>query len=305
MTQPWVAERVVDPDLARALVDAQFSDLRPVHAEPFGVGFDNTAYLVNREWVFRFPRRIAAVPWLLREVRALPLLARRLPAPVPVPERIGEPSESYPWPFAGYRLLAGRTGCCFALSDAERAALAEPLARFVAALHAISATEAAAFCTLGDELGKLDVAARTPIARAQLAELVERGLLAADARQRLEQIVAATPVDAQRPAAVVVHGDLYVRHLLLDEQRRLAGVIDWGDVHLGDRALDLAAASLTLPPHAHAAFRAAYGAIDEATWQLARFRAVFHAAACVRYAADVNDEDLGREGRQALAWMAA
>jgi aminoglycoside phosphotransferase (APT) family kinase protein len=38
-------------------------------------------------------------------------IAAVLPVPISVPERVGEPGESYPWPFAGYRMLAGQTAC--------------------------------------------------------------------------------------------------------------------------------------------------------------------------------------------------
>jgi aminoglycoside phosphotransferase (APT) family kinase protein len=100
----------------------------------------------------------------------------------------------------------------------------------------------------------------------------------------------------------VVHGDLYARALLVDGGD-LAGVIDWGDLHLGDPALDLAVAHTFLGPAAHTAFRVAYGSIDPETWQLARLRAVFHTAALLSYAVDQRDADLEREARTALAAM--
>ncbi len=42
----------------------------------------------------------------------------------------------------------------------------------------------------------------------------------------------------------LMHGDLYARHLLLDESFQLSRVIDWGDLHAGDGAVDLAVAWL-------------------------------------------------------------
>ena len=42
-------------------------------------------------------------------------------------------------------------------------------------------------------------------------------------------------------APVFVHGDLYSRHLLVDDAGRPCGVIDWGDCHVGDPAVDLMA----------------------------------------------------------------
>lgn len=37
----------------------------------------------------------------------------------------------------------------------------------------------------------------------------------------------------------VLHGDLYARHLLI-QNGKIAGIIDWGDMHIGDVAVDLA-----------------------------------------------------------------
>jgi phosphotransferase family enzyme len=93
---------------------------------------------------------------------------------------------------------------------------------------------------------------------------------------------------------------IYVRHLLVDEARRLCGVIDWGDVHLGDPALDLSIAFSFLPPGARGAFREAYGPIDAATWDRARFRALFYGTGLVDYGADVGDEAVRAAGEYAL-----
>ena len=68
---------------------------------PLGAGWDNTAYLVNDTWVFRFPRRSIAVELLRNEAALLPALAPRLPLPIPQPCYLGEPDGRYPWCFAG------------------------------------------------------------------------------------------------------------------------------------------------------------------------------------------------------------
>jgi aminoglycoside phosphotransferase (APT) family kinase protein len=91
-----------------------------------------------------------------------------------------------------------------------------------------------------------------------------------------------------------VHGDLYARHVLLDESARACGVIDWGDTHVGEPALDLAIAWMLLPAEARPAFSGAYGGIDDDAWKRARFRAVYHQANTVLYADEVGDEALRR-----------
>src|SRR5262249_28090131 len=112
------------------------------------------------------------------------------------------------------------------------------------------------------------------------------------------------PADYVPRGDTLVHGDLYARHLLVNPADELAGVIDWGDVHLGDPASDLMIAHAFLPPAAHAAFRRAYGAIADLTWHIARLRALWHTVFVLVYADATQDADLLREGRMALHHLA-
>jgi len=289
----WAPERVVSPVEAVALIEAQMPDLRPVIIGRAWTGWDNTVYQVNGDLVFRFPRRQVAVRLLETEIRVLPRLAPRLPLPVAVPERLGQATEAYPWPFAGYRKLPGETADRVHLADSERASLAAPLGRFLSALHAL-ATDGLGLPA--DDWGRLDFRRRLPEFRERAATI---GLAHAGAWER--ELEAAPP---SRPRAVV-HGDLYSRALLVDllDGAQIAGVIDWGDIHLGDPAVDLAIAHSFLPATARAAFREAYGPIDEETWLLARLRAIFHTTAVLAYALDLCDADLEREARHALSRM--
>jgi aminoglycoside phosphotransferase (APT) family kinase protein len=74
---------------------------------------------------------------LAAECKLLPTIAEALPLPVPVPTLRGEPRGDYPWPFAGYPMLPGRTACMANLDDDTRAAAAKPLADFLSALHSL------------------------------------------------------------------------------------------------------------------------------------------------------------------------
>lgn len=302
----WIPERVVGPHLARSLIESEFPDLRPVSVEPCGQGFDNTAYRVNGAWIFRFPRRQFAVPLMEREPRLLPILAPLLPLKIPVPERVGRGNKEYPWPFAGYRELPGQTACRAALTGEERAAAARPIAEFLAALHAFPIEEAARLGAPGDEIGRMNVPMRAQRTRTALEELAAQGLIGDAVRRGLEAVLdEASASTSNRPPPALQHGDLYSLHILVDEQRRPAGIIDWGDIHLGDRAVDLAIAPIFLPLEAHAAFQEAYGPIDLATWRLAFFRAVCHSALAARFAHAVGDRDLERESLLALDRVAS
>jgi aminoglycoside phosphotransferase (APT) family kinase protein len=290
---PWTAERILSPDLARELIDHQFPELAPCRIEPLGFGWDNTAFTVNGEFVFRFPRRQLGADCLAHELRVLPALAGRLPLPIPIPIFIGAANDQFGWPFAGYHYLAGRTACSADLTEAQRSALASVLGEFLKSLHQTGAHEAQRLGAPLDQLGRLDPARRIPQVRQRLEDIAGLGLIAetASLRKVLDETAGARPARAES----LVHGDLYLRHLLVDDHDQLSGIIDWGDVHCGDRALDLSIAFTFLPPDARFSFREAYGPIDDATWRLARFRALQYGTYLVPYAHAQNDASLLRE----------
>lgn len=281
MAGPWSPEIPVDDALARRLVESQFRELAPVRLEPMAAGWDNTVYLVNGAWVFRFPHRAAAAPLLENELRLLPSIAPRLPLPVPVPVFAGRPDGSYPWVFAGYRRLPGRTAIEAAPDDSLRAEAAEDLGRFFAALHSIPPPPG----IVPDTIHRVDYDRRAPQARERLIRCLP------DPAPWLEILARRT-----RPAigGVLVHGDPHAGQILIDG-RRLSGIIDWGDAHVGDPANDLSVAWGFLPASARSRFRAAYGPIDEETWALARFKALHLAAAIAVWGRDVGDARIERE----------
>src|SRR5262249_54101918 len=154
-------------------------------------------------------------------------IAPKLPLPVPRPMWVGRPSRDYPWPFLGYPLIAGRTADVADLDERGRSVLARPLGEFLRALHALPSEGLA-----GGTIGRLD--AKRLIGRIQ-------GLMPAHDGAVHDILVASADL---RPSGrrSIVHGDLYARHLLLEEDGSLSGIIDWGDLHEGDPAVDLAVA---------------------------------------------------------------
>jgi aminoglycoside phosphotransferase (APT) family kinase protein len=297
----WKPEEVVTPARAIELIESQFPALAPATLEPLGVGWDNTAFVVNGSHVFRFPRREVASPLLAAEASLLPVVARYLPLPIPAPSLRGQPSARYRWPFLGYPILPGKTACQFQLDEVQRSRLARPLGQFLAALHAFPVELAVAHGATGDTIGRLDLKTRIPRASQMLESTSLKGTLDPGLVKRAWTLIQASQTIEAPVRQALVHGDLYARHLLLDDQARLCGVIDWGDIHVGHPAVDLSVVHAFLPASARLAFLQAYGhPVDPASWRLARFRALFSALAIVIYGKDVGDASLETEGRQAL-----
>ena len=297
--KPWLAEVEVTHERAAALIESQCPALAPVTLSLMGAGWDNTAYLVNGEWVFRFPRRTIAVPLLEAEGRVLPNLAPRVPFPIPRPEWFGRPADGYPWPFLGYRRLAGRVASDVGLDEPARAALARPLARFLRALHDVPRADADAWGAPPDAFGRLDGDRLERMVRPALAELVARSTIddAAPWLDIVEAGLAALPLDG--PLALV-HGDFYSRHVLVDEAGAMAGVIDFGDLHVGHPAVDLSVVWTLLPARARHEFFEIYGAVSARAAAAARLRGITSAIAQEAYGRDVGDTEIQREGVLAL-----
>src|SRR5262245_40787276 len=100
---PWKADWVVTQELAKSLIEASCPSLMPASVREFAAGWDNSVFLVNDSFVFRFPRRRIAAPLIETEVRLLPWLAGQLPLPIPNPCFVGALSSEYPYRCAGYR----------------------------------------------------------------------------------------------------------------------------------------------------------------------------------------------------------
>lgn len=246
--KPWEPEIDVDAQLARRLIAEQFPQFSESSLRRIGAGWDNAAYLVEEHLIFRFPRRTVSAPLIVKEFAALPLLAPQLPLAVPNPLFIGTPSDAFPWHFGGYEILFGAPADTRELTSDDARALAVDLATFLRALHDLDPQPLLAIDLRSDEIGKLD-----------------------PKRLGIDE-----PALEGEPR--VVHGDLYEKHLLLDQRNRLCGIIDWGDVHYGLPAVDLSAVHMVIPPEFHGEFLATYGHVDERAWQFAGHRARYHIA---------------------------
>lgn len=282
---------VVDETLVRRLLAEQLPELVGRAVRPFAEGWDNALWLVDESTAFRFPRRAIAVPGLEREIRVLPGLAGSLPLPIPTPAYVGRPSEAFPWPFFGAPLLAGREPASARL-DGRRAALGTGLGAFLDALHARAVLARHGADLPVDPMGRADMSMRVPRTRDRLSRIATAGLWTPP--PGVEGILAAADELGPADGLVLCHGDLNVRHLLVDDAGAPAAVIDWGDLCLGDPSIDLGLYWSLLDAPGRAAFREAYRASELTDDRMLRARvlAMFLNAALAQYADDIGDAEL-------------
>jgi len=260
-----------------------------------GVGWDNTAWLAGENVAFRFPRREIALPGILREIAVLPQIAPRLPFAIPDAGYPGAPSDLFPWPWFGSRLIPGHEihehG---GLRDDCRRQIAHDLGVFLGTLHRLRVPDDADLEV--DPNGRADMSARVPRTRLSLLELDPSGTLGARAAGILDAAENLPLTDD----LVLAHGDLHFRHTLINERGGLAGIIDWGDTCLSAAGIDLSLYWSLLPPPARAAFHSAYGEISEETLVRARVLALSLSALLALYGRDQKMSGVEREALRGI-----
>lgn len=202
-------------------------------------GWDSQVAVVNEDWIFRFPRNGATAAQLRIEQALLPQLAPELPLAIPKFRYACLAHADGEWPFVGYRMIPGVQLSRAVLDAAEptaRQAVARQLGEFVRALHSFPLDRGR---RLAPTLGSLDRA----IFVAEYTEIKQQvfPLLSSQEREWVSGIYAIAADDAAwHFEPVLVHNDLTAAHILFDPTaQRLIGVLDFGDMAIGDPAIDL------------------------------------------------------------------
>lgn len=283
MTHPGIP---ITEQLVRSLLRKQHPDLadRPVRLG--ARGWDNQLWRLGDDLAVRMPWATESADALLRNEYAwLPALAPRLPLPVPVPQRFGEPSELFARPWIITTWVPGEPADRAPVTCAAQAATT--LAAFLGALHQPAPEQAPTGRNRGGSLSSYSDSFAE-----QLAATTERGLIPdgdADVVRAVWEDAVTAP-DWAGPA-LWLHGDLHPANVLTAEGA-LCGVIDFGDLFAGDPAVDLAAAWIVLPDNAIDLFHDACQPVaDAATLRRARGWAVLRAFAGIFIA------DAGVHGR--------
>ncbi|THV33671.1 aminoglycoside phosphotransferase family protein [Glycomyces buryatensis] len=249
----------IDENFVRALLEEQHPDLAELELRPTPGGWDNRMWRLGEDLAVRIPLTANAPTLLRNEHRWLPILAPRLPLPVPVPARISEPSERFARPWIITTWVPGEPADRAPLTRVPQAA--EALAGFLRALHLPAPPEAPVSPGRGVSLGSLPARFEH-----QMEYQAQTDIDAVHLRDIWDDAVAA-PEWTGPP--VWLHGDLHPANVVVADGT-LAGVIDFGDLCGGDPATDLASAWLLLPDGEAKRFFAAYGGADAATIRRAR-----------------------------------
>jgi aminoglycoside phosphotransferase (APT) family kinase protein len=215
-------------------------------------------YRLGADMAVRLPRIPSAAGNVDTEQRWLPRLAPVLPLAIPVPLGKGVPAEGFPYPWSVYRWLDGENVLDAPIVELSRAAA--QLGRFVAALRRFDGTGGPPSFRGGP------IAARDGDVRAAIRDLGEDGIVDRDAATAAWRT--ATAAAAWDGPPVWVHADLHPANLL-SRHGRLAAVLDFGGLGIGDPACDMLPAWTLLTASTRDVFRA-QAQVDDATWRRGR-----------------------------------
>ncbi|PHV10090.1 aminoglycoside phosphotransferase family protein [Chitinimonas sp. BJB300] len=258
----------IDVDLVRQLIASQFPQWAGLPISPVvESGWDNRTFHLGNGMLVRLPSAKAYSLQVEREQYWLPLLAPRLPQPIPAPLAMGEPSFGYPWRWSVYRWIEGEPVLYDCMEDLP--CFASDLGRFLAALHSIDPAGGPPSGLhnfyRGGSLRAYDAEARKAIS--MLATRLDVGTAT---------LVWDTALASKwdRPP-VWVHGDIAVGNLLVKEGK-LSAVIDFGQLCIGDPACDLAIAWTLFDSRSREVFRSVLP-LDAGTWDRGRAWALWKA----------------------------
>jgi aminoglycoside phosphotransferase (APT) family kinase protein len=272
----------ISPDVVRALIGRQFPQWRSLPVRPVAAtGTVSAIFRVGDRYAARFPLEAgdaeAVRNSLESEAEAAAELAGRTRFPTPEPIALGEPGAGYPLPWSVQTWLPGTVA-----NDADpghSAAFALDLAEFVAGVRSIP-TRGRTFTGRGrgGDLPDHDQWLETCFARST-------GLLDVPRLRGMWAALRTLPRGAA--ADVMNHADLMPGNVLVTGDRRLAGVLDVGDLQAADPALDLVGAWHLLESGPRQALRASLRP-DDLEWARGKAWAFQQSMGLVWYYADSN-----------------
>jgi aminoglycoside phosphotransferase (APT) family kinase protein len=296
MSQPWSPEIEITSLEAKEIIESQFPQLIPVSIAELGKGFDNTVFIVNDHYVFRFPRKGIAVQLLNIENQLLPLLVRQLNIAIPEPIFFGQATKDYKWPFTGYHHVQGESPGV--LTNEIRNLSATPLALFLKKLHQFPINQAEKMGVPHDRLERMNIKKRKAmlvdnIKKAADLQLVRENQAALDWLSTMKEEQPDSPI-------TLVHGDCHIRNILVNKEGAIAGIIDWGDMHLGNPAIDLSIAYSFLPQSGREQFFQKYGEVSDELKMVAKFFAIYVSFILLLYGHDIKDEQLVASAKESI-----
>jgi len=206
------------------------SELRLSSVKKLGEGLEFLSFLINETWVIRFPKHVSEELNPVAEKEFSQKL--KLSTTIPGIKFIWNHPWGYPETISGYEYLPGISLEHFRAAEVDQDCLGRQLGTVLKELHTMSGVVVtkdsdplASLRTWVEDLDKhLSRTSHNPLSPSQ--------------RTTIRSYFDHYKFDLPSSESVLIHGDLGADHILLNEQKRLSGILDWSNHTRGNRYRD-------------------------------------------------------------------
>lgn len=222
----------IELGIIQRTIESNFPQLSIEELKMLGEGWMSRVYLVNGEWIFRFPKTQEGALDLEKELRILPELMPRITLSIPEFKFIGQQGNGLA--FVGYKILPGELldeESFASLPDTAKENLAQQIAQFINEISSFPKREAR-LLNIPESNPYQDYSDVYAEIREELFPLID-GEVRQYITSRFESYLGNPNNFSYEPS--LIHADLSPNHFLYHaEQQRLTGIIDFGDLEIGD-----------------------------------------------------------------------
>jgi len=243
-------QKEVSEENARESIGAVSPQIHIKTIERVGGGIGSVAFMVNDEYIFRFPRHERADESLGVEMRLLPVLEKHMTLPIPHFEIMGKQAGS-DLRFVGYKAIRGvqmeretlfdRTEHGQVLGPNRH--LTEQIATFFREIHSFN-VQTARDLGVPERSLKARMMGQILDAREYIFPLIQQKF-----PEQANRIIESTEIAFDDYLSDsgnfdyeprLIHGDLEAEHIFVDpEKRTVTGFIDFGSMRIDDPDYDL------------------------------------------------------------------
>ena len=212
-------------------IRSHFPNLNWKSAKFISAGFDHDVIILDNMTVFRFPKNPHSKKLLKGEITLLNILTKQISTSIPAYIFIAKDYSS-----AGYPLIRGEgltVKIYNSLSARKKNTLAKQIANFLTELHAVSSTKIKN-CNIGERFAPQELKILHKDAKKHLYPS-----FSVKEKNTFESFFSELENEFHKKyKKVLIHGDFSGEHVILNDHKGLAGIIDLTDRALHDPAFD-------------------------------------------------------------------
>ncbi|MEW7916113.1 phosphotransferase family protein [Enterococcus avium] len=224
----------MDKEKAKTRIRQAYPELTIETMEILGKGFDSEAFLINKSYVFKFPRHARAARNLYKEVVVLKEINDKLPLKVPEICFIGKAEKPNQLDFVGQEKIKGvplDAKILTTLTEEQKNEIAKELAAFFKTLHEIE---------LSVSLEGLEVDKKTKAAyEYEVIQQAAYPLLKKSVQQEIDEVYKRILQQNFNEKKCLIHNDFGASNVYYDQKTNtICGLIDFGDIAIYDRDME-------------------------------------------------------------------